>query len=113
MVASYVAGQVWRRPAIFLRRWYVDASERFWAMTIEKSAAIDRVFAIKIMFRTITQPLYGDYSVIGRIIGPIFRASRILIALPIFAAYFAAAFALWTAWLAIPPYLILRAVGLL
>lgn len=79
---------------------------------MDLGAALDRVLAIKIMFQTICQPLYGDYSTVGRIIGPMFRAARILIALPIFAAYFITASALWLAWLAIPPYLILRAIGL-
>lgn len=112
MLISYLAGQAVMRPVVFLRRWYGDSSKRFWAKVIEGSAAIDRVFSIKIMFRTITQPLYGDYSIIGRIIGPIFRLSRILLALPVFIAYFAAALALWAAWIAIPPYLILRALGM-
>jgi hypothetical protein len=112
MLFSYLVSEVFRRPLVFLKRWYVDASKRFWARVIEESASIDRIFAIKIMFRTLTQPLYGDYTIIGRIIGPIFRLSRIVLALPVFAAYFSAALTIWIIWITLPLYLVASALGL-
>lgn len=38
---------------------------------------LDRDLALAINFKHITQPIYGDYSVTGRILGPIFRLGRI------------------------------------
>ena len=110
MLISYLALQIVRQPLIFLRRWYIDATEKFWAAVAEHAAAIDRVFAIKIMLRTITQPLYGDYTIVGRILGPIFRLSRACIAFVVFAIYFAIAAAIWFSWALILPYLIFIAI---
>jgi hypothetical protein len=109
-MAEYLFSLLIARPAIFLRRWYVDFSRLFWARVIEGGAAFDRQFAVKIMLKTLFLPLYGDYTVIGRILGPIFRFGRILIALPFIGAYFAFALFVWIVWLAIPITLLLRLI---
>ncbi len=106
MLLSYLAIEIVRQPLVFLRRWYVEATEMYWSAVAERAAVIDRVFAIKITLRTLGQPLYGDYSIIGRIIGPLFRLSRALLALAVFAVYFGAAAVLWLFWVLAIPYLI-------
>jgi hypothetical protein len=108
MLFSYLASEFVRRPLVFLRRWYVDATEIFWAAVAEHAAGVDRIFAVKIMLRTLFLPLYGDYTIIGRILGPIFRFGRIILTLPFFAIYYGAAVALWLWWVLIPPYLLYR-----
>lgn len=110
MVLQYLVSQIIRRVAVFFRRWYIDFPRVYWSRVIELAASFDRTFAIKIMIRTWLQPLYGDYTPIGRMLGPIFRTGRILTAFPFFAIYFGAAFLLWLLWLAIPVYLALRVV---
>lgn len=62
----------------------------------------DQSLALKITLRHFFEPLYKDYSAIGRILGVIFRTGRILIGL---AAYiFVTAFFLlvYLIWIAIP-----------
>lgn len=107
-MAEYLFSLLFGRPAIFIRRWYVDFSRIFWARVLDGGVAFDRRFAVKIMLKTLFQPLYGDYTFIGRLLGPMFRASRILLALPVIGAYFAFSFFLWLAWLSIPMALVWR-----
>jgi hypothetical protein len=88
----------------------VDATEKYWSFVAERAAIIDRIFAVKIMLQTLGQPLYGDYSVIGMILGPIFRLGRVLLTLPVFVVYFGAAFVLWLWWILVLPYLVYRII---
>jgi hypothetical protein len=71
---------------------------------------MDRTFAVRVTVRHFFEPLWGDYSPVGRIIGPIFRACRVLIG---GVAYIVIA-AIWViillAWYSIPPVLIVQAI---
>jgi hypothetical protein len=63
----------------FLRHFYVFGTRYIlysWISTLEK---LDRTFAVKINLRHFFAPLYKDYSIIGRILGIIFRTIRIII----------------------------------
>jgi hypothetical protein len=63
----------------FLRHFYVFGTRYIlhsWVRTLEK---LDRTFAVKINLRHFFAPLYKDYSIIGRILGIIFRTIRIII----------------------------------
>jgi hypothetical protein len=113
MLFPYLVLYFVSRPVIFLRRWYLDASLRFWATVLENFTKLDRIFAIKIMIQTIGLPLYGDYSIVGRILGPIFRTGRIMIALPIYILYFSFFAFLWVLWVSLPIYLVAKALGIL
>jgi hypothetical protein len=110
MLFSYLISRAGQRPVIFLRRWYVDATEKYWSFVAERAAMIDRIFAVKIMLQTLGQPLYGDYSIIGRILGPMFRLGRVLLTLPVFIVYFGVALVLWLWWILVLPYLVYRII---
>lgn len=110
MLLRYLIFQIARRIAVFFRRWYIDFSRAYWARVIERATFFDKAFAIKIMWKTLLQPLWGDYTPIGRIMGFFFRTARILAAVPFFFLYFGAAFLVWAAWLMVPAYLMFRFV---
>ena len=60
--------------------------------------ATDESFAIKITLRHFFEPLYKDYSIIGRILGVIFRTGRIIlggIVYLLIAIIFAVAYIIW------------------
>jgi len=68
----------------FLRHWYIFGTRfilHFWIGTLKK---IDKTFAVKINLKYFFAPLYKDYSIIGRILGIIFRTIRIIIGIIIY-----------------------------
>jgi len=109
MVVAYIFSQFFERIAIFLRRWYVIFSRRFWAHAVDQFLIMERSLALRVMVRTWTKPLYGDYTIIGKIIGPIFRTWRIVFALVVYASYFIFMFVLWLSWLAFPVFVLYKA----
>ncbi|MDE2018791.1 MAG: hypothetical protein KGJ13_00385 [Patescibacteria group bacterium] len=84
----------------FFHHWYVDGSRAFGRVFIRTLEETDKVLAIKITLRYFFQPLYGDYTAMGRILGVIFRTGRILVGAAVYTfliILFAAAFAVWIA----------------
>ena len=96
---------VWRffyRIADFFHDWYIDGSRflghKFYALLLD----MDRTLAIQITMRHFFEPLYGDYSVVGRVVGMIFRTGRIIIA-AVFYVFITILFMIvYLAWIAAP-----------
>ncbi len=102
----YLVQRFFYRFIDFFHHWYVDGSRVFAHKFISALEAADRTFAVKVTAQHFFEPLYKDYSAIGRVVGVPFRAGRIVIggiAYLIFALLFAAAY---LAWLAIPAVII-------
>ncbi len=98
----YLVQRFFYRFFDFFHHWYVDGSRAFGRTFITTLAGIDQVIAFKITLRYFFQPLYKDYTAVGRVLGIIFRTGRILIGIviyPIIAAIFLAAY---LAWILIP-----------
>ncbi len=94
----YLVGRFFFRLTDFFHHWYVDASRRFAYAFTALLEYLDRTFAVKITLKHFFQPLYKDYSVIGRVLGVIFRSVRIIIGVGVYlfwAAIFAAAYLVW------------------
>ncbi len=91
----------------FFVRWYGTGSQFFWSRVFEWFASLDRTFGVAINARLIMHPLYGDYSPVGRVIGPVFRLGRIALGAATYALLFVFAGAAWLAWLAIPALLLI------
>lgn len=108
--AAYLAERFWYRIADFFRHWYVTASRAHFANMINRFERIDRFVALRVTARFLFQPLYGDYSVIGYILGFIFRSIRLIAGILIYAVLLVIYLALYLVWIAIPPYVIFRAV---
>jgi len=84
----------------FFHHWYIDGSRVMGNWFMATLAATDQAFAIKITLRYFFQPLYKDFSVIGRIMGVVFRTGRIIvggIAYLLIAAAFGIAYVVWLA----------------
>lgn len=105
----YIIRRFWYRIAIFFHHWYIDGSYLFAHKWFEVFSGLERSFALKITLAHFFEPLYQDYSVVGQIIGPIFRLGRIFVGgviCVIFGSFFLLAYLLW---LAIPVILLLQA----
>jgi len=98
----YVVQRFFYRFFNFFHHWYVDGSRAFWHRFVSTLLDVDQTVALRITLRYFTQPLYKDYTIIGRILGVIFRSGRIFLGL-IFYAFIVAGFLIaYLAWLAVP-----------
>jgi hypothetical protein len=93
----------------FFHHWYVDGSRVFGRRFMTTLTAADRSFAVAITLRHFFEPLYKDYSIIGRILGIVFRSARVVIG-GVCYFFLALAFAIaYVIWLAIPAVIIFYA----
>lgn len=102
---------VWGSMRNFVWRWYVTWTLDFWSEVVSVMSTLDRTLGVGVNARMITKPLFGDYSFIGKIIGPIFRCMRVCTGGIVYAVLWCGAGAIWLAWCAIPVYLIVRSIG--
>ena len=83
--------------------WYVQSSKDFWNKEISFIRGIERDMGVLINLKLMFQPIFGDYSYMGRVIGPIFRLGRILIGFIIMAVSIAVVVAMYLIWIILPP----------
>jgi hypothetical protein len=102
----YLARRLLYRFLDFFHHWYVDGSYVIGRRFMATLTAADQSFAVAITLRHFFEPLYKDYSIIGRILGIIFRSVRVAIG-GVCYLILAGAFALaYLIWIAIPAIII-------
>ena len=87
----------------FLYFWYIKSSGDFWRSEISFIKGIERDIGIIINLKLITQPIFGDYTYIGRIIGPIFRLGRVIFGVIMVSFSLCLVAALYFFWILLPP----------
>jgi hypothetical protein len=98
----YLVRRFFYRLFDFFHHWYVDGSRAIARRFMAAMTVADQSFAVAITLRHFFEPLYKDYSVIGRILGIVFRTFRIVIG-GILYIILALVFAImYVAWIAIP-----------
>jgi hypothetical protein len=106
----YLVARFLYRIKDFFHHWYVDGSRwwghRFWNIL----ARADRTLAIKITLIHFFEPLYRDYTVIGRVLGIIFRTGRILIGAVVYLVLGMLFLIIYLLWLLLPIVLIVNAL---
>ena len=107
VVLSYIFKEIFHQGVCFLERWYLRRSAWFWAKVVDLLQLLDKRLAVLINFRMLFQPLYGDYSLAGRVLGPVFRLWRIVFGGILYLALLLLAGAVWFLYtLAIPAILL-------
>lgn len=94
----YLAHRFFFRLTDFFHHWYVDALRYLMHWFISFLEQLDRFFAVRVTFRFIFQPLWKDYTVIGRIIGFLFRSARVAFGVGVYficAIFFAGIYLFW------------------
>ncbi|MEY4731814.1 MAG: hypothetical protein RL681_760 [Candidatus Parcubacteria bacterium] len=105
----YIAHRFIYRVFDFFHHWYVDGSRFFLSRFLNVFAGLEQSFALRTTFAHFFEPLYKDYSAVGRILGIPFRAGRVLLG-GTFYVLFVVGFAVaYIAWLAIPLVLFMLA----
>lgn len=108
VVISYLGRQFVWRIFEFLEHWYLGSFRVTGGRFMELLRDWDKFFALKITVRHWLEPLYQDRTLIGYILGPIFRTGRIILALIVYLLVTALAGLLYVLWLLIPPYIIYK-----
>jgi hypothetical protein len=103
---GYLIHRFFYRFFNFFHHWYVDGSRGIARRFVSTLEQLDRSFAVAITFRYFFQPLYKDYTVIGRILGVIFRTVRIIIGVLIYFVIGLFFLAFYLAWILLPALLI-------
>lgn len=108
---GYLFYRFFYRVLEFLRHWYVKSVRMYSNFVFNKLADIDYYLAWKITLKKLFEPLYGDYSTIGYILGFIFRLGRLAVGGIVYIVLFVIAVALYVIWLLIPLYFIYRSIN--
>lgn len=103
MAFIYLGERFLYRIVEFLRHWYVKSGKIYSNFVLNKLTQIDEVLALRITWNHLLEPLFKDYSIIGRILGFIFRTIRLIVAGIIYIFIFAIAIFAYFLWLLIPP----------
>ncbi len=72
--------------------------------------SLDKIFALKITWRFLFKPLYQDHSIIGYVLGFVFRSLRLMIGGIIYLFVIIIAAAMFIIWAAIPLYIIFKII---
>jgi hypothetical protein len=102
----YLVHRFFYRLFDFFHHWYIDGSRHFAHVFISFLERLDEIFAVKITLRYFFQPLYKDYSIMGRILGIIFRSFRVLIGTAVYILVSFVFLVIYLGWLAVPPIII-------
>jgi hypothetical protein len=103
---AYLIQRFFYRIAAFFRHWYVDGSRAIANKYMVTLEAADQTFAIRITLRHFFEPLYKDYSIIGRILGVIFRTGRVIVGGVVYLLITIMFAVVYLVWLAIPAALL-------
>ena len=107
---AYLVNRLFYRITDFLRRWYIKSFFVYAHIMVSALGRLDETFALKITARHLFEPLYQDKSIIGYVLGFVFRSIRILVAFFIYAILVVFFTLVYVAWLAVPIFLIYQAI---
>ncbi len=96
---------------MFVYNWYIGGFLFFYRHMTNVLERFDRTWAFQITLKNLFQPMYQDQTIVGRILGFIFRSFRIVIAGTIYAFVILVGISLYVMWAAIPLYIISRGLG--
>lgn len=106
--ATYIILRLAHRFVEFFRHWYVRSFMLWTHGILNFLENLDRTFAVKITLRHFGEPLYQDRSIVGYILGFVFRSTRIVIGGLLYGLIILVATLLYLVWCAILPYLVYK-----
>ena len=98
----YLIQRALYRIGDFFHHWYVHGSRRFAHTFVSLLESLDETFAVKITLTHFFEPLYGDYSFMGRLLGPVFRIGRVSIGAAVYLVLTALFLCAYLVWLLVP-----------
>lgn len=87
----------------FFYVWYVTGTFDFWNKEVAFLRAVERDVGFIVHIKHIADPLFGDYDIMGRIIGFFFRICFIIFGFLITSASVIFIACLYLVWIIVPP----------
>lgn len=91
----------------FFVHWYIDGFYFVYHSAAKLLRQLDAKLAFAVNLRHFGEPLYQDYTIVGRILGPIFRTGRVVFAAGIYSFIILFAFSVYLGWSLILPLCLL------
>lgn len=113
MIAEYVVNlpvRITKGIIKFFHFWYAQSSKDFWNKEIAFLKQIEKDLGVLINLKLIFQPIFGDYSYMGRVIGPILRLGRVLVGFVIMVTSIFAVITIYLIWIILPPLAFLMVI---
>lgn len=104
--ATYLVGRLFFRIKEFIDHWYRGGFRAVMHYVLTFLEAMDETIALRVTLQHFFRPLYGDYTPMGRVLGFVFRAGRILLGIFIYPIVISGAFIIYVTWALIPIYLL-------
>ena len=99
---TYLIGRLGYRISAFVSHWYWDGLRSVARRAINTLEILDRAIALRVTLRHFFEPLYGDHTVLGHILGLVMRSARVVAGVLIYPVVIAAAAAAYVVWAAAP-----------
>ena len=103
----YIIQRFFYRFFDFFHHWYVDGSRFIAHAFLSALMEMDKTFAVGITLRHFFEPLYKDYSIIGRILGIVLRSGRIVVGGAVYLVASIICFFFYLVWISIPAVLVI------
>jgi hypothetical protein len=106
----YIVSRAFYRIGDFFKHWYIDSARVIAHKTLIVLESLDQSLALRVTIEHFFDPLYQDHSIIGHLLGFVFRSGRILLAVFIYAFVAAIALLSYAAWAGILTYTLYRII---
>ncbi|MBI2033479.1 MAG: hypothetical protein HYT13_00025 [Candidatus Liptonbacteria bacterium] len=107
---TYLIQRFFYRIFDFFHHWYHDAVRVFNHWVIIFYERLDQTFALRITLKYFFHPLYKDYTIVGRILGVIFRSGRIFLSLIVYSFFGLIFIGFYLLWIVLPPTILIYAL---
>lgn len=97
----------------FVRHWYVGGFLAIARRTLAVLESLDQTLALWVTFRYLFRPLYQDYSVIGYVLGFIFRVFRLFMGSLVYLVIISVAAAIYLLWAGLPLYIVAKGFSII
>jgi hypothetical protein len=102
---GYVVNRFLYRILLFFRNWYAGSFLVISRQTVNLLESLDRTFGFRATLKHFFEPLYQDHTILGHLLGVLFRSFRLALAMAMYTAVIAVAAALYIGWALIPLYI--------
>ncbi|MBI5079661.1 hypothetical protein HZB06_03300 [Candidatus Wolfebacteria bacterium] len=105
---SYLFKSFFLRLIGFFQHWYLNSFKIYSHFIVSLLEKLDKAIAFKITLRYFFQPLFGDYTFLGYILGIFFRFWRLVFGAVAYSVIIAIAAFFYFIWLAAPAYMVFK-----
>ncbi len=90
----------------FFRLWYIEGSDSYWQKSFLLLGSFEQEIAVIPTIYHWLSPLYQDYSIMGRVLGPIFRTGRIIFGITFYFIIIVAIAIGYLVWMGLPIFVL-------